>query len=285
MNTMPRTVEAFDALVPDEAAAEAILVRIRWPDGVCCPTCGSRDVRRLTTRKLWQCHGPCRAQTSIRSGTVLHRSKVSLRHWLFAAWRCSTLAGASTRSIALELGLRYETTWLMVHKIRAALAERGAWQLEDVFALDTARIPVPKAANGDPPDRPPVLVAFVVDPSPQPADAIRFEVASAPAPLEPSDETLRALARDRHLHPGAQPCAWADGPATRHFVAAAHRRVVVWLTQRFGGVSRRYLNNYLALFGYTENRAHRAPELFERILRRLTHEPWRPRSDLALAAL
>mgnify|MGYP001422085896 CR=1 FL=1 len=288
----PVTVADFDALVPDEAAAEAIFTRIRWPDGVCCPGCGSREMTRLQTRKLWQCR-TCRAQTSIRSGFVLHRSKRSLRDWLFAAWRCSTPGHSSALGIARALGSRYDSTWLMVHKIRAALAERGQWQLEGVALLGVAAVPAPKAANGDPPDKPPVLVATVLDEdyiAGNPPDAIRFSVAADPAQ---TPEELRVVARERHAHWRAElhvesTTGWYARPPNASWggrtLSAAHRAVRVWLTDTFGGVSRRYMSNYLAQLAYVDNRLHRRDELFAFILRRLAWEPWRPRADLALPA-
>jgi hypothetical protein len=44
------TISTFQLmeLFPDEAAARAYLEKRRWPDGVCCPTCGVAE--RITTR-------------------------------------------------------------------------------------------------------------------------------------------------------------------------------------------------------------------------------------------
>ena len=32
-----------------------LMVAIRWPDGVTCPTCGSKEVTFLKTRRVWKC--------------------------------------------------------------------------------------------------------------------------------------------------------------------------------------------------------------------------------------
>ncbi len=52
MLPLPDSLEAFDREIPDEPAAERVLVAIRWPTGVCCPECGSFAMTRLTTRAL-----------------------------------------------------------------------------------------------------------------------------------------------------------------------------------------------------------------------------------------
>ena len=31
------------------------MVNLRWPNGVACPTCGSVDVRFISTRRIWEC--------------------------------------------------------------------------------------------------------------------------------------------------------------------------------------------------------------------------------------
>ncbi len=96
---------------------------------MCCPECGSFAVTRLKTRALWQCRD-CRSQTSVRSGSVLHRTRTSLRVFLRAVWLSFQRAGWSTRAIARELEHRYATLFDLLHKVRLCLADRGAWPLE-----------------------------------------------------------------------------------------------------------------------------------------------------------
>src|SRR5687767_4840001 len=93
---------AFDALLPDEAACEALLIRTRWPDGFRCPRCGSADATRLATRALWQSRS-CRKQTSVRSNTVLHRSSTPLRKWLYAMWCTARFVGISALQLQQDL--------------------------------------------------------------------------------------------------------------------------------------------------------------------------------------
>ncbi len=279
-------ISDFDSAFPDEAAAEAFLVRVRWPDGVCCAQCGSREVTRLRTRPLWQCRR-CRAQTSVRSNTVLHGTRKPLRDWLYATWRCSTGTGGSARGLARELAYRYETAWVMLHKIRCALAERGGWQLQAPASLGTAALAAPKRSKGEPRGRPPVLVAIAAEDLPAPTgDVVRFETAST---VSQTDGQLLATARYRHVEPRAEPRVEQtrlDAPFSRapRSLAMAHRHVRNWLRLRFRGVSRRYMANYLAQFAYLENRWHGADRLFEWVARRVAWEAWLPRSRIALGA-
>src|ERR1039458_3413199 len=63
------------------------LVAMRWPKGVICPTCGSKQVSFLSTRRLWkgiQKHD--RRQFSIKVGSIFEDSPLPLDKWLLAMW-------------------------------------------------------------------------------------------------------------------------------------------------------------------------------------------------------
>jgi len=57
---------------PTDAACEARLHRVRWPDGPVCPKCFQTNVHLLDLRKIQTCRN-CKKQFSLTSGTDLHR--------------------------------------------------------------------------------------------------------------------------------------------------------------------------------------------------------------------
>lgn len=69
---------------PDALACRDRFIVTRWPEGVICPTCGGRSINTLPKRDLFQCR-QCRKQFSPTSGTALHRTRLSIQMWLFAA--------------------------------------------------------------------------------------------------------------------------------------------------------------------------------------------------------
>lgn len=76
------SLEEFIAEVPDEAAAESLFIKWRWPDGVRCPDCGSDSISPRPNRKPqpFRCR-KCRYDFSVKSGTVMHSSNLRLRKW------------------------------------------------------------------------------------------------------------------------------------------------------------------------------------------------------------
>jgi len=93
---------------------------MRWPNGVVCPRCGSKDITRLSTRHKWQCK--CRYQFSVISQIVFHKSHIDLPRWMMAVWlMCHSPKGISSKQIQRELGVTYKTAWSMTKRIRRAM--------------------------------------------------------------------------------------------------------------------------------------------------------------------
>lgn len=99
------------------------MVKLRWPDGVVCPTCGSTAVNFIGTRKVWQCkeRHPQR-QFSVKVGTIFEDSPVKLETWFCAMWMLANCKnGISSYEIMRELGVTQKTGWFMLQRIRMAL--------------------------------------------------------------------------------------------------------------------------------------------------------------------
>jgi transposase-like protein len=118
----PKTLRQFQIDFATEEACQQYLARCRWPDGFICPRCGHRRAYELVNQRLWQCVG-CRHQVSLTAGTALHRTKIPLTQWFWTAYLMTTdKRGVSALLIQRQLGLsRYETAWMMLHKLRRAM--------------------------------------------------------------------------------------------------------------------------------------------------------------------
>src|SRR5437870_9118816 len=122
----PRTVLEFQKRFAAEEACLEYLIASRWSEGFVCPRCGSTDAWWKASRRLFECKA-CRYQASVTAGTVMHRSRMPLRLWFWAAYLVTThTPGLSARQFARQLDLHYETAFQMLHKLRAARFARGA---------------------------------------------------------------------------------------------------------------------------------------------------------------
>ena len=119
---IPKNLRQFQRDFATEEACEAYLAACRWPEGFLCPRCANRRAYELVNQRRWQCVG-CRHQVSLTAGTVLHRTKIPLTQWFWAAYLMTTdKRGVSALLLQRQLGLScYETAWMMLHKLRRAM--------------------------------------------------------------------------------------------------------------------------------------------------------------------
>ena len=112
----------------DEQSAEDWFVSVRWPDGIECPVCGSKDIQVRENRKpmSYRCRG-CWVSFSVKSHSVMHRSRLPLTTWGMAIYLMAThLRGISSMKLARDLGIRQKTAWHLAHRIRRAYAVGAA---------------------------------------------------------------------------------------------------------------------------------------------------------------
>lgn len=118
----------------------AYLRQMRWPKGFICPKCTHAECYELTLR-LYQCSS-CGKQTSVTAGTIFHKTRIPLTVWFRVIFAMAQdKGGTSSTRVASYYGLSQKTAWLMLHKLRAAMAERNELtKLEGVIELDEAFI-------------------------------------------------------------------------------------------------------------------------------------------------
>jgi len=112
-----------------DTEAETAFKMIRWPDtngAPVCPICGSVDAyeaRRPNGALRFRCKG-CKKDFTITSGTLFASHKLPLRGYLAAiAVFCNEVKGKSALALSRDLGLSYKSTFLLLHKIREAVAQ------------------------------------------------------------------------------------------------------------------------------------------------------------------
>ncbi len=113
------------------------LQNLKWPNGFICPQCGHSHAHFIQTRHLYQCSS-CQHQTSVRAGTLFHRSHLSLQKWFWAIY----FTGSDKNSIsAVRLSKLIEVNWrtarLMLKKLRQAMGHKDSLHmLKGVIEVD-----------------------------------------------------------------------------------------------------------------------------------------------------
>ncbi len=133
------SLAAFQAEYGSEERCHAALLARRWPEGFVCPKCQGGKHSNCVRRRLFQCSA-CRAQTSLKAGSVFHKSKVPLTKWFLAIYLLTQSKNdISALELSRQLGVKYDTAWAMKHKLMAAMQERNrAYKLKGEVQIDDA---------------------------------------------------------------------------------------------------------------------------------------------------
>jgi transposase-like protein len=128
----PKTLQQAIVFFANPDNCLKFMVRLRWPDSVVtCPTCGSKEVRFLETRRLWECKSSHpRKQFSTKVRTIFEDSPISLDKWLTALWMIANCKnGISSYEVGRALGVTQKSAWFMMHRIRLAMQSNSFLKL------------------------------------------------------------------------------------------------------------------------------------------------------------
>jgi transposase-like protein len=133
------SLSEFLAAFGTEEQCRQALMRWRWPEGFACPACGHSG-HCVLGRGLLQCHR-CRHQCSVTAGTVFAGTKLPLTKWLLAIYLLTqSKNGMPALALSRQIGVCYNSAWLMKHKLMQAMLEHeqgrrldGLVQLDDAY--------------------------------------------------------------------------------------------------------------------------------------------------------
>jgi transposase-like protein len=119
LNTLQEAIEHFSN---PKNCREYVVVR-RWPNGVECPRCGSKNVTFLAKYDRWQCSARHdNRQFTAKTGTIFEDSPLPLSKWLMAMWQVVNCKnGVSSYEVHRAIGITQKSAWFMDHRIRHAL--------------------------------------------------------------------------------------------------------------------------------------------------------------------
>ena len=129
------SIYEFIERFPDEKAAFEYIEGRRWPDGVACPRCGSKNIHQQPDYRYHECRD-CERVFTVRTGTVFERSHVPLHKWLLTMYLMYiSRKGISSVQLAKTLGVTQKTAWFMLHRLREA-CDLPIGQLSGVVEVD-----------------------------------------------------------------------------------------------------------------------------------------------------
>lgn len=128
----------FNERFPDEQTCINFFKEKRLEEGVECKKCKGTDHYWLSNKNMFQCKN-CGFRTSLKSGTVMQNSNLTLKEWLTAiTFFTATKQGFSATELQRQMGFsRYQTVFDLCHKIRVLMGKRDSeYKLEDMVEYD-----------------------------------------------------------------------------------------------------------------------------------------------------
>ncbi|MFZ0563908.1 MAG: IS1595 family transposase [Terriglobales bacterium] len=121
----PTSLQEAILYFADPENCREYLVARRWPDGVVCPRCQSKNVLFLEKYNRWHCREKHDApQFTLKTGTIFEDSPIGLDKWLTAMWMIvNAKNGVSSWEIHRSLKVTQKTAWFMLHRVRLSMKE------------------------------------------------------------------------------------------------------------------------------------------------------------------
>jgi transposase-like protein len=281
----------FQRQFATEDACQKYLAACRWPDGFACLRCGHTRAYPMKQHRRWQC-AACRYQVSLTAGTILHNTKTPLTVWFWAAYLTVTdKRGMSALLLQRQLGLRrYETAWMLLHKLRRAMVNAAREPLHGEVEIDDTWIGGPQAGlrgsrqlrgrraalvlvavekRGAKSGR--VWMAVIPDfKATTLTDFIKQHIAAGSTIYTDGLKQFTGLPAAGYTHvPRTQPLREELRKGTKSVVPLADRAIgnlQQWLVGTHHGVSRGQLQVYLDEFVFRHNRRHQPMAAFQTLL-------------------
>lgn len=141
-DALPKTLQEAVVYFSDLTRCQALMVQLRWPDGVACPRCNSNNVRYIGTRRIWQCNEKHRKQQfSAKVGTVMEDSPLGLDKWMVAIWMVANCKnGISSYELSRALGITQKSAWFLAARVKLAMQNRSFRPLAGQIEVDESFI-------------------------------------------------------------------------------------------------------------------------------------------------
>ncbi len=119
----PKTLVEAIRHFADPDVSLLTIVKLRWPNGVRCPTCGHANPLFLRRQSRWECRNKhAKRQFSAKTGTIFEDSPLPLEKWFTAIWLISNCKnGVSSYELHRAIGVTQKSAWFMLHRIRLAM--------------------------------------------------------------------------------------------------------------------------------------------------------------------
>jgi transposase-like protein/DNA-directed RNA polymerase subunit RPC12/RpoP len=258
--------------------------KIKWPEGFVCPKCGYKEYSFIRYRNLYQCSS-CGHQASLTAGTIMHKSHTKLRGWFMAIFLVAhDKRGISAKQLSKDIGVSYFTSWLLLHKLREAMAQRdSAYFLRGIIEMDDAFFGAPTEGGkrGRGTEKTPAIIALELDKQGCPK-FIKIEAVESVDGKTISEMASRTIVTGSEIHTdglnsyeklseagyGHESKIFSpeNNPDHLHWLHTVISNLKALIGGTYHGLDKKHLQRYFDEFCYRFNRRKFEGQIFGRLL-------------------
>ena len=133
---LPQSLQEAVLYFSDAERAHKFATKLRWPNGIECPRCNSKEHSYISTRRIWFCKG-CKRQFTVKVASIFEDSPLGMDKWMLAVWLIVTCKnGISSYEIASHLGITQKSAWHLMHRVRKAMSSGSFSKLSGEIEAD-----------------------------------------------------------------------------------------------------------------------------------------------------
>ena len=133
---LPQSLQEAVVYFSDIDRAHKFATKLRWPNGIECPRCQSKEHSYISTRRFWFCKG-CKKQFTVKVASIFEDSPLGMDKWMLAVWLIVTCKnGISSYEIASHLGITQKSAWHLMHRVRKAMSSGSFSKLSGEIEAD-----------------------------------------------------------------------------------------------------------------------------------------------------
>ena len=97
--------------------ARSFLEAIRWPNGVICEYCNSKNIIKISGGRegLFLCRD-CRKQFTVTINTIIQDTHINISDWFNII--CGVISNKSCVQISKDIGVTYRSTWYAIERLK-----------------------------------------------------------------------------------------------------------------------------------------------------------------------
>jgi transposase-like protein len=140
LGKLPASLQEAVVYFSDLDQAHKFATMLRWPNGIECPRCGSKEHSFISTRRMWFCKG-CKKQFTVKVASIFEDSPLGMDKWMLAVWLIVTCKnGISSYEIASHLKITQKSAWHLMHRVRKAMRSGSFTKLSGEIEVDESFI-------------------------------------------------------------------------------------------------------------------------------------------------